>query len=440
MIHSVGGASDGPPFHRYDRAVHEARDRPQLPSELRAALLWFWLGAIGFGGPAGQIALMHRELVERRKWLSERRFLRALSFCMALPGPEATQLIAYCGYTLFGVRGALVSGTLFVLPGAVLMTVLTAIYVAYGDVDTVQGVVRGLTIAVVAVVLAAVIRIGRRVLKGTASWVIGGAAFAALIAGVPFPLVLLSAAVAGILIGRRHPEWMRGDAAEHHAGDGSLPAAHGSWHAMRRRAAIGLAIWLVPVAALVIYGGVLGDLAWFFSAAALITFGGAYAVLPFVAQYAVEHFHWLTNTQMIAGLGLGETTPGPLILVNTFVGYMAGDGDGGTGMALAGAAVATYATFAPSFLFIILGAPLIERIPDEGPIADALLGMTIAVVGVVAALGVFVARHVLVDDGSADVFACVLAAGAFVALRFERANVVLVIAACAAAGLIAEII
>jgi chromate transporter len=420
--------------------VSETTAPSRLPSQLRAAVLWFWLGAIGFGGPAGQIALMHRELVERRKWLSERRFLRALSFCMALPGPEATQLISYCGYTLFGVRGALVSGTLFVLPGAIVMTGLSAVYIAYGDVATVAGIVRGLTIAVVAVVLAAVIRIGARVLKGTAAWLLGAAAFAALIAGVPFPLVLLAAAAAGVVIGRGHAEWLRG-ATEHEQDEStSLPAAaHGSWKMVRRRAAIGLTLWLVPIAALVLYGGVLGDLAWFFSGAALLTFGGAYAVLPFVANYAVDHFHWLTNAEMIAGLGLGETTPGPLILINTFVGYVAGYHAGGTGMALAGAAVATYATFAPSFLFILLGAPLIERIPDEGPVANALLGMTIAVVGVVAALAVFVGRHVLVTDGAANIFACALALTAFLALRLTRVHVVVVIAACAVAGLIAQL-
>ncbi len=204
--------------------------------------------------------------------------------------------------------------------------------------------------------------------------------------------------------------------------------------------AVGLLLWLAPLAALIAYGGVPGDLAWFFTVAALITFGGAYAVLPFVASAAVSHFHWLTSGQMVAGLGLGETTPGPLILVNTFVGYLAGQQAGGTSMALAGAAIATYATFAPSFLFIVLGAPLIERIPDRGPVADALTAITIAVVGVVAGLAVFVGRHVLIRHGGPDLFAIGLAAAAFALLRLSRLDVVPVVAICAAAGLVRQLV
>jgi chromate transporter len=411
-----------------------------LPTEAGALRLWVYLGAIGFGGPAGQIAVMHRELVERRKWLSERRFLRALSFCMALPGPEAMQLISYSGFATFGVRGALAAGTLFVLPGALVMVALSYIYVQYGHVTAVAGVVTGLTIGVVAVVLGAVLRIGSRVLRGAAAWPLGTAAFAAIVAGLPFPAVIAAAALAGVVIGRRRPDWLTPPGG-HGEEPGSLPApaAH-NWREFRSRMAVGLTVWLVPLAALVVYGGVLGDLAWFFTVAALITFGGAYAVLPFVASAAVSHFHWLTAGQMVSGLGLGETTPGPLILVNTFVGYIAGQHAGGTGMALAGAVVATYATFAPSLLFIVLGAPLIDRIPDRGWIANALTAVTIAVVGVVAALAVFVGRHVLISDGSPDVFAVALASAAFLVLRFSRLDVVAVIAGCAAAGLVHQLV
>jgi chromate transporter len=417
--------------------MQDATEPAALPSERRALGLWFWLGAIGFGGPAGQIAMMHRELVERRRWFSERRFLRALSFCMALPGPEAMQLISYSGFSMFGVRGALSAGGLFTLPGAVLMTGLSYVYVEYGHVTAVSGLVRGLTIAVVAVVLGAVIRIGSRVLHGAAALPLGAAAFAAILLGAPFPAIVAAAALAGIAIGRSRPGWLVGAAGHGDQDAGALPAARQhSWREFRSRIAVGLAVWLLPLAALVLYGGVLGDLAWFFTVAALITFGGAYAVLPFVASAAVSHFHWLSAGQMVAGLGLGETTPGPLVLVNTFVGYVAGFHAGGTGTAFAGAAIATYATFAPSFLFIVLGAPLIERIPDRGPVADALTAVTIAVVGVVAALGVYVGRHVLVHHGSVDLFACALAAIAFAALRLTRIDVVVVIAACAAAGLL----
>ncbi len=411
-----------------------------LPTERGALRLWLHLGAIGFGGPAGQIAIMHTELVERRRWLSERRFLRALSFCMALPGPEAMQLISYNGYTLFGVRGALAAGTLFVVPGALVMTVLSYIYVEYGDVAVVAGIVNGLTIGVVAVVLAAVLRIGGRVLHGAAAWPMVIATFAGIVAGLPFPVVLGGAALAGVVIGQRRPEWLTRPGG-HGDDEDALPAAAAhNWRDFRVRMAVGVTLWLVPLAVIVAYGGVPGELAWFFTVAALITFGGAYAVLPFVASAAVSHFHWLTASQMVAGLGLGETTPGPLILVNTFVGFVAGHNAGGTDMALAGAAIATYATFAPSLLFIVLGAPLIERIPDRGWVANALTAVTIAVVGVIAALAVFVGRHVLISDGSLNAFAVALACVAFALLRFSRLDVVPVIALCAAAGLVHQLV
>ena len=410
------------------------------PSEGRALRFWLWLGCIGFGGPAGQISIMHEELVERRHWLSETRFLRALSFCMTLPGPEAQQLASYSGYWLYGVRGALASGGLFVLPGALVMTALSAIYVSHGETTVVQGIVRGLSVAVVAAVAAALLRIGSRVIAGAGGVVLAAAAFAASLVPVPFPLIIAAAAGAGIWIGSHHPAWLR-HAPAAHAVEAAPPAPRRhTWRDFRLRIGIGLALWLVPVGLLVAYGGTLGELAWFFSLAALVTFGGAYAVLPFVTHAAVSTFGWITTEQAIAGLALGETTPGPLILVNTFIGYVAGANAGGTGMALAGAAIATYCTFAPSLLFIILGAPLIDRIPDTGPVPDALLGVTVAVVGVIGALGVFVGRNVLISDGRLDPFPCVLAVAAFCALRFTRLGMAPVIAACAAAGLIAQLV
>jgi chromate transporter len=412
-------------------------DSPQHPPLRRALPFWLWLGCIGFGGPAGQIAVMHREIVDRRGWLSETRFLRALSFCMALPGPEAQQLASYSGYTMSGVPGALAAGGLFILPGFAVMTTLSWIYVNHGETAVVAGVVRGLSVAVVAVVLGAILRIGGRVLRGPAAVAIAVTAFAASVASVPFPIIVAAAAVAGVAAGRRPGLLGGAERSAEPAPAAAPPPRRGV--GLRRRAAILAGVWLLPLVVLVATGGVLGDLAWFFTATALVTFGGAYAVLPFVANASVHHFGWLTSEQMIAGLALGETTPGPLILVNTFVGYLAG-APHGTGMALAGAAVTTYFTFAPSFVFILLGAPLIDRIPERGWIPSALTGVTVAVVGVIAGLGVFVGRHVLVEDGRPDVFACLLAIAAFAALRMERVGILPVIGVCAAAGLAAQLI
>ena len=411
------------------------------PSELEAFWFWLKLGCISFGGPAGQIAIMHDELVERRKWITERRFLHALSFCMALPGPEAQQLASYIGYSLYGVRGAITSGGLFVAPSFVLLCVMSGIYVEYGNVAVVAGIVSGLGAAVVALVAAAVLRVGSRVIHTRVAVGLAVLAFLAIVAGVPFPIIIAIAAALGYLTGRSNPSLL-GRPAGH--GDEKTDDAAAAQHigvSVRRRFAKGLVIWLVPVALLVLAGGLVGQLAGFFTIAALVTFGGAYAVLPFVANAAVNHYGWLTSKDMVAGLALGESTPGPLIMVNTFVGFVAGYNVEGTlAWGLIGATIATLATFVPCFVFIITGAPIIDRIRTTGTFANALNGVTISVVGVIAALAVFVARHALVVDGRPEWVLATLAVAAFIAVWRYRAGVIPVILACATVGIIDTVV
>jgi chromate transporter len=393
---------------------------------------------ISFGGPAGQIAIMHDELVERRRWISERRFLHALNFCMALPGPEAQQLASYIGYSMYGVRGAITAGGLFVLPSFVLLCFMSAIYVEYGEVAEVAGVVRGLGAAVIALVAAAVIRVGGRVIHTPVALGLAAVAFALIVAGVPFPIIVVLAALAGYLVGARRPLWL-GATPEAEGEDDELKDARPE-KGLRRRFVKTLLIWLIPVGLLLAAGGLVAELAGFFTVAALITFGGAYAVLPFVATAAVERFGWLTADDMVAGLALGESTPGPLIMVNTFVGFLAGyNVEGGLAWGLVGATIATLCTFVPSFVFIISGAPLIDRIRTTGAFAASLNGITIGVVGVIAGLAVFVARHAAFDDGEPDWLVIVLALVAFVAVWRFRVGVVVTVASCAAVGLAAAL-
>jgi chromate transporter len=403
------------------------------PTEAQAFRFWLKLGLIGFGGPAGQIAIMHDELVERRRWVTERRFLHALNFCMALPGPEAQQLASYIGYTMHGVRGAITAGGLFVLPSFVLLCAMSAVYAQYGEVAAVAGVVRGLGAAVIALVAAAVLRIGGRVLTTPAAAAAAAVAFGLIVAGVPFPAIVAAAALAGYLVGRTRPALF--GAATHGDVDAEEPRPE---RRLWRRFATALLIWLVPVAALLLVGGLVAELAGFFTLAALVTFGGAYAVLPFVAEAAVDRFGWLSAEDMVAGLALGESTPGPLIMVNTFVGFLAGyNVEGGLWWGLAGAAIATACTFVPSFVFIVSGTPLIDRIRTTGAFAAALNGITIAVVGVIGALAVFVARHAAFDGREPDWLVLATAIAAFVAVVRYRVDVVGVVAACAAVGLVA---
>lgn len=409
-----------------------------LPTESQAFRFWLKLGAISFGGPAGQIAIMHDELVEKRRWISERRFLHALNFCMALPGPEAQQLASYIGYSLYGVRGAITAGGLFVLPSFVLLCILSAVYVEYGEVATVAGVVRGLGAAVIALVAAAVLRVGGRVIHTPAAVVLAALAFGLLVTGVPFPLILVVAALAGYLGGRYRPALLGRPRA--HGEEEELQAARPETK-LGRRFVKTLLVWLVPLALLLLAGGLVAELAGFFTVAALVTFGGAYAVLPFVADAAVNRFGWLTADDMVAGLALGESTPGPLIMVNTFVGFLAGyNVQGGLVWGLVGATVATLCTFAPSFVFIVSGAPLIDRVRTTGAFAASLNGITIAVVGVIAALAVFVARHAAFSDGDPDWLVIILAAVSFVAVVRFKVGVVPVVAVCAGVGLLASVV
>jgi chromate transporter len=415
-----------------DEPATQAASATIRPSEREAFWFWLKLGCVSFGGPAGQIAIMHDELVERRRWIGERRFLHALNFCMALPGPEAQQLASYIGYSLYGVRGAITSGGLFVLPSFVLLCAMSGIYVEFGDVTVVEGVVSGLGAAVVALVAAAVLRVGRRVVHTAAGVVLACAAFVAIALGAPFLVILFVAGLVGYVAGRADPRLL-GRPSGHAEDD----AADRREVRVGRRFVRALVIWLVPVAVLVLAGGVLGELAGFFTLAALVTFGGAYAVLPFVANAAVNHYGWLSSKDMVAGLALGESTPGPLIMVNTFVGFLAGyHAEGGLAWGVAGATVATLATFVPSFVFIITGAPIIDRIRTTGSFVNALNGITIAVVGVIGGLAVFVARHALIVDGSVDRVLTALAVAAFVAVWRYRVGVIPIVLACAAVGVI----
>jgi chromate transporter len=410
------------------------------PSEAQAFRFWLKLGLISFGGPAGQIAIMHDELVERRCWISERRFLHALNFCMALPGPEAQQLASYVGYSMYGVRGAITAGGLFVFPSFVLLCAMSAIYVEFGEVAEVAGVVRGLGAAVIALIATAVIRVGGRVIHTRAALAMAAAAFGLIVAGVPFPAILVAAALVGYVAGTRRPG-LFGKVGGHGGvedgeDDKSLPET-----GLRRRFVKTLLLWLVPLGALLLTGGLVAELAGFFTLAALITFGGAYAVLPFVADAAVNHYGWLSADDMVAGLALGESTPGPLIMVNTFVGFVAGyNVEGGLAWGLIGASIATLCTFVPSFVFIISGAPIIDRIRTTGAFPASLNGITIAVVGVIAALAVFVARHAAFADDQPDWLVIALAALAFVAVWRLRVGVVATVGCCAAVGLVASLV
>ncbi len=425
-----------------------------------AFLFWLKLGFISFGGPAGQISVMHQELVERRHWLSENRFLHALNYTMLLPGPEAQQLATYIGWLMHGTLGGIIAGTLFVLPSLFILIALAWIYLAFGQMPLVVGILYGIKPAVTAIVLFAAYRIGTRVLKNNLLWAIAAAAFVAIFAlRIPFPYIVLGAAVVGFIGGRFAPTWFASDAASHGA---SGPSSFGPAliaddtplppHAQfsRARCALyviaGLVIWLGAGAGLAGYFG-LGapptQMGWFFTKTALVTFGGAYAVLPYVYQGAVEHYGWLTATQMIDGLALGETTPGPLIMVVTFVGFVGGWTKGFFGAdalllaGITGAMVATLFTFLPSFLLILAGGPLVEATRHDIKFTAPLTGITAAVVGVIVNLALFFAYHVLWPEGLSGEFdwlSALLGLGAFVALVKLKWGVIPVIGACAAAG------
>lgn len=423
------------------------------PVPLREALrFWVWLGFVNFGGPAGQIALMHAELVERRRWISEERFLHALNFAMLLPGPEAHQLAIYIGWLLNGSVGGLIAGIFFLLPAFVLIVALSWVYAVHGDIPWVASVFEGLSWAVVGVVAAALVRLVPRSLRSPLLVVMAVLAFVCLfVLGVPFPLVVLGAGVVGLLV------------VEAPARD-ETPVAVGrervapTWGRAARVLAVGLLVWLAPLAVVVALAGtdsVLAEEALFFSVAALVTFGGAYAVLAYVNQAAVVRFGWLTSGEMAVGLSLAETTPGPLILVVVFVGYLAAyrqpAGLSPEVAGLAGALVVAWATFVPSFVWIFLGAPSVERLRGNRRLAGALTAITAAVVGVIAELAVVFAISVLFTrtetrapfgheiavpvPGSADPVAIAVAVASVVAIVRFRVNVVWVVLGAGALGL-----
>jgi chromate transporter len=434
------------------------RDATSAVGFAEALRFWLKLGFISFGGPAGQIAIMHQELVERRRWISERRFLHALNYCMLLPGPEATQLATYIGWLMHRTRGGIVAGGLFVLPSVFILIGLSYVYMAFGHVALVAGLLYGVKPAVVAIVLAAAWRIGSRALHHPALWGISLAAFVAIYAlHVPFPAIVLLAAALGALGGRILPLAFASRSARAGGATGFGPAfidddtptpEHARYRPRRLAVyvAVGLGLWLASVLALAgVFGwdGTLTRMGLFFSKAALLTFGGAYAVLPYVYQAAVEHFHWLSAPQMVDGLALGETTPGPLIMVVAFVGFVGGWGKalfGPEHLLLAGAAaavVATFFTFLPSFLFILVGGPLVEATHGDLKFTAPLTGITAAVVGVIASLAAFFAQHVFWPKGLAQAIDWVSLVGGLIALvallRF-KAGLIPLIGVMAVAG------
>jgi chromate transporter len=439
------------------------------PSVSFGEALWFWLklGFISFGGPAGQIAIMHRELVEQRRWISEKRFLHALNYCMLLPGPEAQQLATYIGWLLHRTWGGVAAGLLFVLPSLLLLIGLSWVYVAFGNLPWVAGLLYGIKPAVAALVVQAVHRIGGKTLKNPAVapvlWAIAAISFIAIyVFSVPFPAIVLGAACVGWLgarwapgqfqAGSAHPASTKNGAAALIDDDTPTPE-HARFRPARlaRVLTAGAALWLLPMAALVSWQGLdatLPRMGWFFTKAALLTFGGAYAVLPYVYQGAVTQFGWLTGPQMIDGLALGETTPGPLIMVVAFVGFLGGWSQQvmGPELRFAGAALAaavvTWFTFLPSFLFILAGGPLVESTLGKLHFTAPLMAITAAVVGVIASLALFFIAHIAYPVGATgsfsskiDIAALVLALLAAVALLRFKLGVMTVIASCALAGL-----
>ena len=411
-----------------------------------ALRFWLKLDFISFGGPTGQIAIMHQELVERRRWISEGRFLHALNYCMLLPGPEAQQLATYIGWLMHRTWGGIAAGGLFVLPSVFIMIALSWIYLAYGDVPLVAGVFYGIKPAVVAIVLAAAHRIGSRTLKNAWLWAIAAAAFIAIFAfHAPFPAIVIAAGIAGYFTPRKFSSG-GGHAGAHTSFGPALIDEHTptpeharfSWKRFSAFGFAGLGLWALVLGALAAahgWDGTLPQMGWFFTKAALVTFGGAYAVLPYVVQAAVEQYHWLTAPQMIDGLALGETTPGPLIMVVAFVGFI--------GAGVAGALVATFFTFLPSFIFIFMGAPFIETTHGDLRYTAPLTGITAAVVGVILNLAVFFAYHVLWPAGRSSPFdwaSAVIGVAAFVALFRFKAGIIPVIAVCAALGLAARLL
>ncbi|MGQ0502466.1 MAG: chromate efflux transporter [Panacagrimonas sp.] len=434
---------------------------PPVPFR-EAVLVWLKIGFVNFGGPAGQIALMHRIVVDEKRWISETRFLHALNYCMLLPGPEAQQLATYIGWLMHRTAGGLAAGLLFILPGFVLMTLIAIAYVTYGDLAWMQGLLFGMQAATLAVVLEAVIRIGRKALRHRALHALAGLAFVAIFAfGVPFPVIVILAALLGLIGRRLAPQVFLPKAKAGTGTVGELPLpdhARPTADWTLRVLMTGAVLWGLPVLLLFLTLGarhVFTQEAVFFSKMAVVTFGGAYAVLAYMTQQAVERYGWLLPGEMVQGLALAETTPGPLILVLTYVGFLGAHRDPGSLDPLLagvlGGTLSTWVTFVPCFLWIFLGAPYIERLRDNVWLSAALTAITAAVVGVILNLSIWFALHVLFartqswqghglhlpvpDLASLNVAALLLGLGAMLALLRFHLNLIATLAACAFAGL-----
>ncbi len=434
---------------------------PQSVSFWQAFIFWLKLGFISFGGPAGQISIMHQELVENRRWISERRFLHALNYCMLLPGPEAQQLAIYLGWLMHRTKGGIIAGSLFVLPSLLILIILSWVYIAFGHMPLVVGLFYGIKPAVTAIVAQAAYRIGTRTLKNDWLWGIAVASFFAIFAAhIPFPLIVAVAACIGYVGGRIAPDKFKvgghskvdqtyGPAL---IDDDTPTLAHAKfcWIRLLWILVTGVLLWLVPMGLLVLFYGwnhTLTQMGWFFTKAALLTFGGAYAVLPYMYQGAVEHYGWLTPTHMIDGLALGETTPGPLIMVVAFVGFMGGYVKalfGPDALFFAGAVAASlvvWFTFLPSFLFILAGGPLVESTHNNLKFTAPLTAITAAVVGVILNLALFFGYHVFWPkgfSGNFDGVSALIGLGAMVALFWFKCGVIQVIAVCAVTGLMLQ--
>jgi len=442
-------------------------ERQTAPTELPPAVnfwealrFWFKLGWISFGGPAGQIALMHQELVEQKRWISEKRFLHALNYCMVLPGPEAQQLATYIGWLMHKTRGGIAAGVLFVLPSLLILIGLSWLYIAFGQVGWVAGLFYGIKPAVTVIVLQAAHRMGSRALKNKALWLIAASSFLAIFAlNVPFPFIILIAAITGYVGSQIAPNAFASNGG-HTATSNSVGVAliddntptplHAvfSWKRLWQVLGMGAALWLIPMGLLTLNFGwehTFTQMSWFFTKAALLTFGGAYAVLPYVFQGAVEQFGWVTATQMIDGLALGETTPGPLIMVVAFVGYVGGHAKtllGPDSLFLAGAlaaTVVTWFTFLPSFIFILAGGPFVESTHNDLKFTAPLTAITAAVVGVILNLALFFGYHTLWPQGfhaELDLPSALLAVAAAFALFKYKRNVMHVIVLCGLIGMV----
>ncbi|HLL27127.1 MAG TPA: chromate efflux transporter [Xanthobacteraceae bacterium] len=448
------------------RVVGTARPFPSFAEAFR---VWLKVAALSFGGPAGQIAVMHRILVDEKRWVSESRFLHALNYCMLLPGPEAQQLATYIGWLMHRTAGGIMAGGLFILPGIVSIMALSYVYAAYGKVGAVSALFFGLKAAVLAIVIEAVVRVGKRALKTDAMRLLAAAAFILIFFfGVPFPLIILAAGMIGFIGGRSghaafqasagHGASGKSGDSESLLGDQLPPHARPTVAHTLVVAAIWLLLWLVPVAALLVSlgtGNVFSQIAVFFSKMALVTFGGAYAVLAYVAQQAVEHYHWLQPGEMLDGLGMAETTPGPLIMVLQFVGFMAAFRDPGDLppmlAATLGGLLATWVTFTPCFLWIFLGAPFIEKLRGNTALNSSLSAITAAVVGVILNLAIWFAIHTIFRDvfrvdqfglsfdapilSSVNLWALLLSVAAAFAIFWFRIGMIPTLAGCSAAGL-----